>query len=334
MNTASLHTLLILVTGVICCALTTSCGMRSYEAESGIPASKSISTSRVVLPSAGGQTIRVPTAMMADAHELWHPLNDKERKMPKRVPDIPARPFESGLTAWLQPTETGVMQRYLYRLTHSRRDLAVRVLERAENYLPVILASLRAHGLPDELACLPMVESAFEPKAVSPAGAAGLWQLMPETARRFGLVVNAVTDERFDIHKSTAAATSYLATLYSIFGDWPLALAAYNCGEGAMQRALSRTDANSLSGLTQACRVAGGSGSPLAEETLRFVPQFAAAVHIMSNSDVFGLTGHAVLHVEQRAIPTQSKEPALMLLGRYEAVPEVQTMLPRIQRIE
>ena len=333
MKPASHYTKLILVIGVLCCNLVSGCAFRSSETSFGVPASRAISTSRVVLPAAGGQTIQVPTVMMADAYELWHPLDEKETKRPRGVARAPAGPLDRNLTAWLPATETEVMDRYLYRLTNSRRDLAVRVLGRAETYLPIILESLGARGLPSELACLPMVESAFEPRAVSPAGAAGLWQLMPGTARRFGLTVNAEIDERFDVRKSTAAATAYLSTLYGIFNDWPLALAAYNCGEGAMQRALSRTNTCSLSELTEVCR-SGGFGSPLAEETLRFVPQFAAAVQIMTNSNSYGLTDHAVLNVAAHAIPTQGDESSLMLLGRYDTEPKPQIMPARSRRIE
>lgn len=334
MKKASRHRLLIPVTGALCCVLLAGCGVRAHEAEPGVPAPRAISTSRVVLPTAGGQTIRIPAVMMADAHQLWRPLHASERKRLRKMPPVPAGAFGSDNTAWMPPTETDVMQRYLYRLTHSRRDLAIRVLGRAENYLPVILDSLGARGLPLELACLPMVESAFEPGAVSPAGAAGLWQLMPQTARRFGLAVNAEIDERFDVRKSTAAATAYLAALYSIFNDWSLALAAYNCGEGAMQKALSCTGAMTLSELTRACRVVDGADSPLAEETLRFVPQFAAAVHIMTNSNAFGLSDHAVLSLESPTVATQSKDSALTLVGRYENALEPKRMPARSQRIE
>jgi soluble lytic murein transglycosylase-like protein len=225
------------------------------------------------------------------------------------------------------------MRSYLYSLTRSRRDVAIRVLEKAENYLPVILESLHARGLPAELACLPMVESAFEPKALSPAGAAGLWQLMPETARRFGLTVNSETDERFDLRKSTAAAAAYLAALHALFKDWPLALAAYNCGEGAMRRALSETNSLTLPELARACRLMGGSGSPLARETLRFVPQFAAAVQIMTNSRAFGLTDHALLQAEPRSASVPDREPPLTLVGHYGKAPESGNRPARSRRL-
>lgn len=334
MKPAAHYSKLIPGIGVVWCIVAAGCGFHSHEAEYGVPASRALSTSRIVLPAAGGQTIQVPSVMMADAYELWHPLHDKEIKRLERTPSSPTRPVGRSLTAWLPPSETDVMERYLYRLTHSRRDLAARVLARAETHLPFILESLGARGLPLELACLPMVESAFEPRAVSPAGAAGLWQLMPGTARRFGLTVSSETDERFDARKSTVAATAYLATLYGIFNDWPLALAAYNCGEGAMLRALSKTRAGSLPELTEACRLDAGSSSPLAEETLRFVPQFAAAVQIMTDSTTFGLTDHAILRLDSSSDPAQARESSLVLIGRYDTDPARPTSPARIRRIK
>ncbi|MFZ8785162.1 lytic transglycosylase domain-containing protein, partial [Thermocrinis sp.] len=109
-------------------------------------------------------------------------------------------------------------------------------LRRASYYIPIIVPILQKHGLPEELALLPAIESAFNPFAVSRAGAAGLWQLMPSTARRYGLRVDREIDERFDVIKSTEAAAMYLKDLYQMFKDWELALAAYNCGEYCVAR--------------------------------------------------------------------------------------------------
>lgn len=315
-------------------ALMGGCTSAYRDAHNGVQSSKTMSMSRAVIPSAGGQTIQVPEKMMADAYGLWHPVNESELKLLKSVPAIPLGDFDTGLVAWLPPSENEIMQRYIYWLSHQRRDLAQKVLERADNYLPDILDGIKKRGLPVELACLPMVESAFEPRAVSRAGAAGLWQLMPETARRFGLTVNEAVDERFDIQKSTAAATAYLADLYVRFNNWPVALAAYNCGEGAMQRALAATNAESLSEVTQVCRMMTASNSPLAEETLRFVPQFTAAIYIMTNSDKLGLTDQALLGLEPRAISVQQGVKPLTLTGRYQPTQEPPTMPARSQRME
>ncbi len=103
-------------------------------------------------------------------------------------------------------------------------------------------AILRAQGLPASLIDIPAVESGFNPLAMSPKGAAGLWQLMPATARRFGLVISPERDDRFDPSKSTVAAASYLRSLYNEFHNWPLVLAAYNAGENRVKRATARAD--------------------------------------------------------------------------------------------
>lgn len=334
MRTALNHSNLTSVIGIICCLLMTGCKAHSSVATLGAPAPHTVSASRIRLPAAGGQTIQVPGEMSADAYELWHPLNQEEHKRFRNVSAIPVGPFDAGLGIRLSPAGAEAMGQYLYRLTHSRKNIATRALGRAESYLPLILEALEARGLPAELACLPMVESAFDPGAVSPAGAAGLWQLMPGTARRFGLTVNSEVDERFDVRKSTVAATTYLASLHDLFGDWSLALAAYNCGEGAMQLALNRTSTETLPDLINACRLQYESGAPLAEETLRFVPQFAAAVQVMHNSDVFGLTGRAALQPEPQSMPRQGRESPLTLIGRYDIAPQSRIQPARSRRIE
>jgi hypothetical protein len=125
-------------------------------------------------------------------------------------------------------------------------------------YRGLILSALAREGLPAALFFLPLVESGYCARAVSKAGAAGLWQLMPETARDYGLEVSDRVDERFDPVKSTRAAVRLLKDLRERLGSWSLALAAYNCGEGRLRRAL-----------------AGGSGLPF--ETRHYVPRFIAA---------------------------------------------------------
>jgi membrane-bound lytic murein transglycosylase D len=127
----------------------------------------------------------------------------------------------------------------------------------------LVRRTIQAHGLPEQLFAVPLVESGFNPFAVSPKGARGLWQLMPQTARHFGLRVDAVLDERTDPLRSTVAAIAYLKDLYGSLGSWPLALAAYNAGLGRVVGAIQRGAPNFTS--MAARRL-------LPEETLRYVP--------------------------------------------------------------
>ena len=113
--------------------------------------------------------------------------------------------------------------------------------ERGLRYLPYICAEVHKRELPAELCLIPIIESALRPHAFSPQGAVGLWQFMPSTARRFDLTLDWWTDQRRDVALSTDAALDYLEQLHERFGDWTLALAAYNCGEGRMHRTLRRT---------------------------------------------------------------------------------------------
>lgn len=134
--------------------------------------------------------------------------------------------------------------------------------QRVENLLPVIDPILNQVGVPAQLAAVVLVESGGNPMALSPKGARGLWQLMPDTARRYGLVVNAETDQRLDILKSTRAAAEYLRDLYAEFHDWPLALAAYNAGDEAVQRAITQTGGTAFSTAARALPI----------ETQNYVP--------------------------------------------------------------
>ena len=142
-------------------------------------------------------------------------------------------------------------------------------------YRPIFENALEKYNLPYELEFLPVIESALRPGATSPAGAAGLWQFIPSTGKRYGLVINILVDERRDPVKSTDAACRYLRDLYNRFGDWSLAIAGYNCGEGAVQKALAR---------------AGGREGKtfwdiynyLPRETRGYVPAFVGATYIMN----------------------------------------------------
>jgi membrane-bound lytic murein transglycosylase D len=129
--------------------------------------------------------------------------------------------------------------------------------QRLNQLRPIVDPILETEGIPSELASIVMVESGGRTDALSAKGARGLWQLMPDTARRYGLMVSASRDDRLDAEKSTHAAARYLRDLYQQFGSWPLALAGYNAGEEALQRAVER----------------GGSADFLQLTTQRLLPQ-------------------------------------------------------------
>ena len=121
---------------------------------------------------------------------------------------------------------------------------------RLDHWRPLVTPIIEEEGVPAELAAVILVESGGDPAALSPKGARGLWQLMPDTARRYGLTVDGMVDDRLNVEKSTHAAARYLRDLYIQFGSLPLALAAYNAGEQNLQRAIDRSRSNEFSVLS------------------------------------------------------------------------------------
>jgi membrane-bound lytic murein transglycosylase B len=149
-------------------------------------------------------------------------------------------------------------------------------LRRLNQLRPLLDPILEREGVPPEISSVVVVESGGRTAALSPKGALGLWQLMPQTARRYGLVVTASRDERLDVEKSTGAAAHYLRDLYQQFGSWPLALAAYNVGEKALQRAVERADTRDF--------VQISSLRLLPQETRNYVPAVLSAMQMLGVS--------------------------------------------------
>lgn len=174
-----------------------------------------------------------------------------------------------------------VVKSYIELYAVKRADLVERMLGMSLYYMPMFEEALEKYQAPTELKYLPVVESALNPNAVSPVGATGLWQFMPTTATGEGLVVNSLVDERRDPIASSEAAVRYLQKLHDMFGDWTLALAAYNCGPGNVNKAMKR---------------AGDSKSYwdiypyLPSETRGYVPLFIAANYIMTYYPEHGIS--------------------------------------------
>lgn len=161
-----------------------------------------------------------------------------------------------------------------------RENFVKHSLARAEQYLPMMKSIFREHDLPEDLVYLSLVESGFNPHAFSPAGASGPWQFMKSTARRYGLEVNQYVDERKDPEKSTRAAVRYLKDLYSMFGDWYLAVTAYNAGERNVAEAVKRCNTDDFWKLQKI--------SHLKAESREFVPKLLAAITIGKQPEDFG----------------------------------------------
>ena len=161
----------------------------------------------------------------------------------------------------------------------SRPDYIQRMTDRSRKYLFHIVEELERRNMPTELALLPFVESAFNPQAVSSARAAGMWQFMPATGKTYDLKQNVFRDDRRSVLDSTRAALDYLQRLYGMFGDWHLALAAYNWGEGNVQRAIAR---NQRAGLGT-----GYLDLNMPNETRNYVPKLQAVKNIVANPEQF-----------------------------------------------
>lgn len=186
------------------------------------------------------------------------------RKRLAAMPTVIEMPFNS------------IVRQYIDRYTKNGRQQVTAILGLASYYMPIFEQALEEHGLPQELKYLPVIESALDPNAVSKHGATGLWQLMLATGKGLGLECNSLIDERRDPYVSSRAAAELLKQLYDTYGDWSLAIAAYNSGPSAVNKAIRR---------------AGGDTSKadfwtiypyLSEETRGYVPMFIAANYVMT----------------------------------------------------
>jgi len=169
---------------------------------------------------------------------------------------------------------------FILRYVKRSPKQVARMMRMSEYYFPIFEEALCRYELPYELECLPVIESALNPIARSHVGAAGLWQFMPATAKLFGLEVNSLVDERMDPIRSTEAACRFLSSMYNVYHDWNLVIAAYNCGSGNVNKAIRR---------------AGGKRDfwsiyPfLPKETRNYVPIFIAANYAMNYGQEHGI---------------------------------------------
>jgi len=176
------------------------------------------------------------------------------------------------------------VREFIYIYLTTGREYLKKSIERSCYYLPVIDSVLKKHGdIPAEIALLPLLESGFDPMAVSRSRATGLWQFLKGTAQRLGLRIDSWTDERRDIEKSTEAAIRHLRYLYARFGSWDLALAAYNSGCGSISRTMTKTGAKDYWSLR--------NSGVLSTETSQYVARYAALIIIYRHMKILGISG-------------------------------------------
>lgn len=164
------------------------------------------------------------------------------------------------------------VQKYLKEYIDGYRPGSERLIGRSLYYFPLIEHKIKEKSLPQEIKFLAMVESGLDPQARSKVGAVGMWQFMRPTAKMYGLHIDATVDERKDPEKSTEAALNYLSDLHTRFGDWTLALAAYNCGPGNVSKAMRRSGGNDYWSIR----------SYLPRETRMYVPKMIAISYLMN----------------------------------------------------
>ncbi len=225
----------------------------------------------------------LPEALTVNVDSLLRQYNveqylrkDSDCNLPNVNPTYSAADYQQRLSRLPTVVElpyNSVVQEYIDRYAVRLRTTVSLMLGAANFYMPIFEEALEAYGLPLELKYLPVIESALNPRAVSRAGATGLWQFMLTTAQQYGLEVNSLVDDRQDPIKSSYAAAHYLSDLFSIFGDWTLAIAAYNCGPENVNKAIHRA-----AGESDYWRIY----PYLPRETRGYIPAFIAANYIMN----------------------------------------------------
>lgn len=202
------------------------------------------------------------------------------------TPSLEITPFENNV--WLRIQDGYAMPNIVSPYTKkyekryaSRPAYVKKMMARSQKYIFYVLEEIEKRGMPTEIALLPMIESAYNPRAYSRSRALGIWQFMPATGKHFGLQQNWWVDNRRDVKAATNAALNYLEKLHGMFGSWDLALAAYNAGEGTVGRAIRRNRKSGLPTDYQSLRL------PL--ETTHYVPKLQAIKNIVNNPTRYGL---------------------------------------------
>lgn len=216
----------------------------------------------------------VPAASVGDEFSAYHRALDSAADLTLASVEREATQAANAPTNTTAPADAAVLHQFAEKYWNGNDEAVRRAVAGVTQLKPILTPILREEGVPDEVVALVLIESAGRATALSPKGARGIWQLMPDTARRYGLAVAADRDERFELLKSTRAAARYLRDLYQRFGDWRLAFAAYNAGGHAVERAVTRT------GRGDFLRI----DSALPEETRNYIPAVMNAMELLGSS--------------------------------------------------
>lgn len=218
-----------------------------------------------------GRALGLPLTLETDSQIPSLSKDDLNWLRSLTLPDLPVR-LDRRVVTYLK----------FYRDSHRGRTIAAIWTRKSGRYVAEIKAKLRRAGLPTDLVWLSMIESGHNPTIASPAGAVGLWQFMPESGKMYGLTVDRWVDERRDPARSTQAAIRFLGDLYRRFGNWELAMGAYNMGYAGMSRAVEKYNTNDYWTLSRL-----ESGIPW--ETTLYVPKIFALAIVMNNREAFGV---------------------------------------------
>jgi len=212
----------------------------------------------------------------------------------------------------LAPTDATYLNKALFRYTVSGQEETIKMLQKLPFFEATMEKALANADVPDWLKYIPLAESRLKISAVSPAGAVGLWQIMPRTGRSLGLTINDKIDERLDTYKASVAAAKYLKQLHGQFDDWLLALAAYNCGASNVRKAQRRSGGYFYHEISRF----------LPRQTRRYIPRVLTIASIARKPKAFGLT------VTSKSVPpvlvTVSNPTRLSEIARYYCMSKAQ----------
>jgi membrane-bound lytic murein transglycosylase D len=275
---------------------------------------------------------QVPTADIASeatrpepAHEVAPPSAEIAPPAEMSAPPaeqivIPAAPAAPPANLWVRIRKGFVMSNLDNPLVReweqwysSRPDYVARMVERSSRVLFHVVEEIERRKMPAEVALLPMIESAYNPQAYSRAHASGMWQFIPSTGKLYGLQQNWWYDGRRDIVAATHAALDYLEKLYAMFGNWELALASYNWGEGAVGRAVAKNQARGLPGDYESLS--------MPSETRNYLPKLQAVKNIVSDPARFGLVLADIPNESYFAAITTPRHIDVELAARFAEIP-------------